>query len=409
MKPLPVVGTKAQLSTNRISRCIASTDTLTPFNTNTVRFLSLTAQCCRRKIQAMIRQIVGMCLPFLAIGDIPKQIHVEIPIPGHDFVEIVTKVPVVWTEVDSKCKTAKEQSIQEKEIQEQGSRTGRAKASFNERHTRTRRKLPTFHNGGFILFLHIPKTGGTTIRLNLQKNERIDYHVGKSYSQYSNISPLAEEAIVNGTTNNTILFFEIHAKDSPSLLKLRKRLRRWRVTASKNKVDIFFFTLLRDSLPFALSHFNFFHVQKRNPTFEQCNATEENFIRLSLSNPQCQFLAHGEPSMRAQKVKGVLLTPATCDEVYDTLLDNMDWVGTTERLSNETLPLLSRLLHLPESTEFSNHRVTKNTSLVHLKTEALSLTAINKILSTTSLDRKLYESALEDFHFDMWEMRNYSR
>ena len=266
------------------------------------------------------------------------------------------------------------------------------------------KKLPSFENGGVIFFLHVPKTGGTTIRRNVENLDRVDYYFGRNYSTYWDTAPLVEDAILHGTHNRSILFFEIHAKDSPSLLRLRKRLKRWRDTAAHNKVSVFFFTVLRDSLPYALSHFNFFHVQKRNPTFEQCNATEENFLRLSLSNPQCQFLAKGESSMRAQKIKDVVVQPETCEQVYDTFRESMDWVGTTERLSNETLPLLSALLQLPSNFTFSNHRITKKEDLSSLEMQNLSSTALDSVLLSTTIDTMLYERALRDFPFSMWDI-----
>jgi hypothetical protein len=269
---------------------------------------------------------------------------------------------------------------------------------------RPSKKLPSFENGGVIFFLHTPKTGGTTIRLNVQKLDRVDYYFGTNYSTYWDTAPLVEDAILHGTHNKSILFLEIHAKDSPSLLRLRKRLKRWRDTAAHNKVSVFFFTVLRDSLPYALSHFNFFHVQKRNPTFEQCNATEENFLRLSLSNPQCQFLANGEASMRAQKSKGVVVQPETCEQVYETFSESLDWVGTTERLSNETLPLLSQLLELPSNFTFFNHRITKKEDGTTFEMQNLTSTALDSVLLGTTVDTMLYERTLRDFPFSRWDI-----
>jgi hypothetical protein len=281
---------------------------------------------------------------------------------------------------------------------------GAAQADKKSTLNRPSKKLPSFENGGVIFFLHVPKTGGTTIRLNVQKLDRVDYHFGKNYSTYWDTAPLVEDAILHGTHNRSILFLEIHAKDSPSLLRLRKRLKRWRDTAAHNKVSVFFFTVLRDSLPYALSHFNFFHVQKRNPTFEQCNATEENFLRLSLSNPQCQFLANGEPSMRAQKIKDVVVQPEKCEQVYETFLDSLDWVGTTERLNNETLPLMSQLLQLPSNFTFFNHRITKKEANTTFEMQNLSSTALNSVLLSTTIDTMLYERALRDFPFSSWDI-----
>ena len=129
------------------------------------------------------------------------------------------------------------------------------------------------------------KTGGTTIRRNLERIERIDYVFAKSFSMYHDTASQVEETILHGRENNTILFYEIHATTAPSFFRLRKRLRRWRETAAQNQVPVFFFSLVREPVSYSFSHFNFFHLQKRNPSFERCNATEHDFIRKSVFNP----------------------------------------------------------------------------------------------------------------------------
>ena len=267
-----------------------------------------------------------------------------------------------------------------------------------------RRLLPTMENGGIVFFLHVPKAGGTTVRLNLQKAEHVDYHFGRNKTSYLETVPLVEKALVHGTESGRVLVLEVHALDSPSLLQLKDRLSTWRVMAKQNGINVFFFTILREPLSYSLSHFNFFHVQRRNDSFEQCNATEADFLRLSLDNPQCQFLASGERSMRLQKRLQRSVSVHTClDLVYETLIDTMDWVGTTEKLSNQTLPLLARVLRLKPSFRFRNHRVTsKIQNQTLLDAGNLSSSSINAIHRMSYLDRELYHRIQEDFAMKMW-------
>lgn len=217
---------------------------------------------------------------------------------------------------------------------------------------------------------------------------------------------MVEDAILNGTPNKTVIIYEIHATTAPSFFRLRQRLKRWKETACHNAVPFFAFTVLRDSVSFAFSHFSFFHIQKRNPTFEQVNATEENFFRMSLSNPQCQFLYKGEPSMRAQKAKGVVVQPEDCHQVELHLMELMDWVGTTENLSNETLPLLARLLDLPPdeavSDRWESHRVRIKEQDVYFGIENVTLSSIEAIREMSPLDVDLYNSAKTKYKYEMF-------
>ncbi len=264
--------------------------------------------------------------------------------------------------------------------------------------SRIQPNLPSFDRGGLIFFLHIPKTGGTTIRQNIESLDRIEYVFGRNHSVHLREGAKVEHAIQHGTKNNSILFYEIHAKDSPSFFQLRQRLQRWRETAQRNHVPTFFFSLVRDPLAFSFSHFSFFHVQERNPTFERCNATEENFLRLSLWNPQCQFLFKGESSMRAQQRKQIVIQPEECNDVQEQMWSLFDWVGTTERLSNETLPLLLRLLSLPTDFKFQTYKVSKESGET-FGWENVTLSTIHAILERSALDTSLYQNVQRRYHF----------
>ena len=297
-----------------------------------------------------------------------------------------------------------------------------------------KRRLPIMSSTGVIFFLHVPKTGGTTIRRNVEQLDNIHYVFARNYSTYYETAPLVEEAILgqsneqthqvrsntptiqnniksNNRKNGTILFYEVHATTAPSFFRLRSRLRRWRDTAERNNVPVFFFTILREPVSFAFSHFKFFHVEERNPTFERCNATEDNFIRLSLENPQCQFLYKGEPSMRAQKAvqmndgtgttiqnkSNVIVQPDHCQQIQHQMIDLLDWVGTTDNLSNETIPLLAHVLGLNGTLveeQWAPHKI----SNVGFDVRNVTASTIEKIHAMSTLDQKLYEE-VPNLHF----------
>lgn len=252
----------------------------------------------------------------------------------------------------------------------------------------------------------ICQTGGTTIRRNLEKVERVKYIFAKNFSTYYETSPLVEQTIIQHGrgNNNTVLFYEIHATTAPSFYKLRGKLKRWRTTAKRNNVPVFFFSLIREPVAYSFSHFNFFHIQERNPSFERCNATETNFIRKSVFNPQCQFLYRGEPSLRGQNTNArynFTVHEHICHVIQNDMVELMDWIGSTEYLSIETIPLLSKLLNLPASFKWDNFRVGKNDpEHIYFDEKNVSSLALQTIRDLNIFDTDLYNNVTKYYKYE---------
>ena len=106
--------------------------------------------------------------------------------------------------------------------------------------------------------------------------------------------------------------------------------------------------------------------------------------------------------MRGQKkrnitdtnVQKLMVQSKNCEAVQENILELMDWVGTTERLSTETIPLLSKLLDVPQ-IRWENYRVLTNMrEYVSFGRENVSSFAIQTIKEMSKLDSNLY-SAVE--------------
>jgi hypothetical protein len=95
------------------------------------------------------------------------------------------------------------------------------------------------------------------------------------------------------------------------------------------------------------------------------------------------------------------LRPCRVDKVRDTFFNSLDWVGTTENLQNETLPLLTQLVLNDPSVGRNNvpFKVFDHnpTGAVGMKTYDLSNKTMATILERTQLDQSLYREVTQNF------------
>ena len=312
--------------------------------------------------------------------------------------------------------------------------------------------LPSFEDGGFIFFLHIPKTGGTTIRTTLQDasspppplsppsssssssfssssahvgmlHNRLNYGFVSGRGGYDKNLPIIERYLkTNPNSHNDqkrkhkrirrpILFLEIHGRDSPNLIELHDTLVHWKDVATQHNISTFFFTILRDPIYYALSYFNFFHLQRKNKNFVfiKDKPTEAKLLQYSLYNPQCQFLSRGEYSLRSNDTNHKYQpTLDECQHVYNILLKTMDYISITERMDYDILPILSHILNLKQqqqqqngtSTIFAKQRVSikNDTSTNSITLSELSPSTIATLEYNMSLyDRQLYNNIKQNY------------
>jgi hypothetical protein len=102
-------------------------------------------------------------------------------------------------------------------------------------------------------------------------------------------------------------------------------------------------------------------------------------------------------------------TPEDCNNVYDMLLQDMDWIGTTEAMSQETIPLLTFMLSHNMTLAntimppFNVMAATKNATVV-LKRSSLLPTTEEYIRSLSYLDQEMYNKVQRDFPMEMWDI-----
>jgi len=261
--------------------------------------------------------------------------------------------------------------------------------------------------GGIVFFLHIPKTGGTTMRAFLQKHAD-ELHVARNSHGWQGMIQQMDEAVVNGT-DGKLIAFETHDQNVPSYRQLSPRLREWRRIANENNVPFFMATLLRESVSIQISSFNYYYVA---PWKKLANVTVQDFHDTLLYNPQCSFLHEGgmffgdldrkHPELRDTRNRlNAALRKEHCDAVYMTLLEDMDWVGTTERIKSETLPLFHYLFQHTNITGKGH----VNNMKARMKRERLNESDVALVRNTTLWDQQWYNTTREIYRFDEWRQQ----
>lgn len=311
--------------------------------------------------------------------------------------------------------------------------------------------LPSFAhgNGGVILFYHVAKTGGTTVRSIFQKKAQ---H-GFTYMRYSCASGLKKKGS-NSTLNTNecfardwckmqfakltetiqlalsktpkhqpTLLLEIHG-GLPGLDVIVRYIQKWRDQSAESGKPFFAFTLVREPIAFSVSYFKAFHV---NCNWVWC----EKFAKTSsyspqalmdslISNRQCFFLHYlsAVQGMKPHFYK-CARTRDQCIELYGRLANTLDWIGTTENLSYDTIPILQHLLYGPRVVNKNStrsdgvdqqphkHRLrpvpnvtSQNVARTGGWESNLPAVVTERIQNMTDGDQFLFDSVNQEFHFD---------
>jgi hypothetical protein len=293
-------------------------------------------------------------------------------------------------------------------------------------------ELPDFENGGIMIFYHLYKTGGSTVvnlLTTLAVEDEEDRFVFRRMRKMLNWRTSAATTALDLAVNERkVVMYELHvqypAPGFPTLVEAAPILARWRAEAGRLGVPFFAFTVLREPEAHAISFFNFFHVTHSkadwNP-YHPFAPTEENFLKSFQGNRQCHFMdtdADGIVKVPEVAVKRSALPhrrykrhqlgvddSEECHyrKVRAVLFGVLDWVGTTEQLQEETLPLLSMILlnstevgrNIPPKKVFSE----SDRGADGLKREELSESTLALLERETKLDRWLYNEARDRFSF----------
>lgn len=202
------------------------------------------------------------------------------------------------------------------------------------------------------------------------------------------------------------IFYEYHGgRSSPYTdMQVREDVLTWRAMAQVRNIPFFAFTLVREPLSMAVSFFNFYYAhRKKNDEryFYVPDPTEQDFVELSLPSPQCLFCVHTEIAYyKGYRKAGnpVDVGREGCAAVYEAFVNDFDWIGTTEAMSQETFPLIGQIANVHFIKE-----ITKNKSKDKIVKGSLTDAALAHIRNITVNDQMIYDNTKRDFPISMWK------
>ncbi|KAG7358640.1 sulfotransferase family protein [Nitzschia inconspicua] len=304
-----------------------------------------------------------------------------------------------------------------------------AEDALTHHHKKT---LPDFSNGGIVAFYHMYKTGGSTTGMMMNRlagkyDDRMNFTMMREFVRWEEeclpVLDLAER-------EKKIVLVELHVEHPsphfPSIVDLAPTMKRWRMEAHRRNLGFFSFTLVREPVSHTISFFNFFQVRLEsydrdwNPWRAQA-PTETNLMQQFVPDRQCRMLGSDPEGTMSAPASGMWEPPPTpknpdlrncrMQELYDAIWDTMDWVGLTETLSNETLPLLSKLL-INNATYGKDTKPVKvfnrgKSKIRGVLKEDLSPASLDRIKRESVNDKKLWDDVRRNFTFanlgwDIW-------
>eukprot|EP00934_Nitzschia_sp_Nitz4_P006729 Nitzschia sp. Nitz4//scaffold382_size14485//1484//2536//NITZ4_008934-RA/size14485-processed-gene-0.6-mRNA-1//1//CDS//3329549911//6719//frame0 len=246
--------------------------------------------------------------------------------------------------------------------------------------------FPIYRNApSVVVFFHITKTGGTSIRsFGTKLLDAASSYVAAKPGDHTKADRIIQRYLQNKGIA-PILFVEFHGQGL-EVGRLAKDMVVWRQLQEQFRTNLFLFTVFRHPVDHAVSYYH-----------ALINHTDWNEESLDLSqvySRQCAlFVPPTTASSSRFKNRQQSMTPHACWEAYRSILYHMDWIGTTEHIDTETIPRLQAWI--------PHHGAVPNTTMSHKNVGSWRKSRLSMEASGHTLEQSILQLACED-HV-LWE------
>ena len=210
-------------------------------------------------------------------------------------------------------------------------------------------------------FVHIPKTGGTTIKFILRNS---------TYGKHCDLQPLVSRGVFSAKDfrfTKKAFFFGLHTIAGHSL----------RSSAGHFPRSLHYFTMVRDPLQRCLSHYQ--HIKRARQRKGKNISFETFMVNEDITDCQVRRIA-GEPNV---------------EKAVEELTGSYFFVGLTERFA-ESMLILQKLTPSPLTLDYRRLHVTKDNTA---KQEVLNDPALFQLLHEgNQLDLALYAFVRDELY-----------